>query len=140
MIGSSVEADKIVLSLVRLSTPVTTRTAENREVDHRAAARAFVERVSERDVPGLERVYLFGSVPREEARGLDSDVDVLAIVSERTDTDPVRALLGDIAYDVMLAFGPVVEVHITSAERFDRRVEAGFPFERRVAAEGERVV
>jgi len=119
---------------------VNTGTAEEREIDHEAAATAFVERVREGEVPGLERLYLFGSTPRNEASGIDSDIDVLAAVSDGGAPGTVREELGDIAYGVMLEFGPVVEVHVVPIERFERRVEAGFPFERRVAAEGERVV
>lgn len=119
---------------------MSTGTPDGGEVDHEAAATAFVERVRERQVEGLERLYLFGSTPRGEASGLDSDIDVLAVVGDGGETEGVRDVLGDIAYDVMLGFGPVVEVHVVPVERFERRVDAGFPFERRVATEGERVV
>lgn len=114
--------------------------SEEQAVDHEAAGAAFVERVRAHEVPGLERLYLFGSTARGEAAGRDSDVDVLAVVSDGADPGAVREELGDIAYDVMLSFGPVVEVHVVPAERFERRAEAGFPFERRVTREGERVV
>lgn len=119
---------------------MTTGTVADRDIDHEAAAAAFVDRVREHDIEGLGRLYLFGSTPRGDASGLDSDIDVLAVVGARADAPTVREELGEIAYDVMLEFGPVVEVHVVPVDWFERRVEAGFPFERRVATEGERVL
>ena len=113
---------------------------DGRELDHHAAATAFVERVREADVPGLVRLYLFGSVVRGEAEGLGSDVDVLALVDGSDAVLRVRDRLGEMAYDVMLSLGPVVEVHVQPVEEFDERAEGGFSFERRVAREGRRVV
>jgi len=119
---------------------VSTGIPGEREIDHEAAAAAFIDRVREHTIEGLDRVYLFGSTPRGEASGLDSDIDALAVVAEDGDAGTVRDTLGEIAYDVMLAYGPVVEIHVVPADRFDRRVDSGFPFECRVATEGERVV
>jgi hypothetical protein len=64
---------------------------------------------------------LFGSTARGDASGIDSDVDLLAIVADDGDRLSVADELRDIAYDVMLEFGPVVEVYVPS----HREVEAG---------------
>lgn len=103
---------------------------------HQEAARAFIRTVSERSLPGLEELYLFGSTARGEATGLDSDVDFLAIVSESADTSAVENELRDVAYDVMLDYGPVVEVHVIDRSRFDTAREREDPFVRQIVREG----
>jgi predicted nucleotidyltransferase len=102
---------------------------------HTSAAMAFVRRVSERDVRPLESLILFGSTARNEATGLESDIDFLAIVSDDADKRAVEDELRDIAYDVMLEHGPVVEVHVLSHSTFDQRRDD--PFIRRVVRDGE---
>ena len=62
---------------------------------------------------------LFGSTARGDASGIDSDVDLLAIVADDGDRLSVADELRDIAYDVMLEFGPVVEVYVPSHREFE---------------------
>lgn len=102
---------------------------------HASAATAFVRRVTERTVPGLESLVLFGSTARDEASGLESDVDFLAVVADDVDRSTVEDELRDVAYDVMLDYGPVVEVHVLSRSTFEQR--RTHPFVRRVMREGE---
>lgn len=49
---------------------------------HVDAADAFVRRVEAADVNGVERLLLFGSAARQEAVGLDSDVDFLVVLDD----------------------------------------------------------
>lgn len=107
---------------------------------HSRAAEAFVEAVRERNLPAVEGLYLFGSTARGEASGLSSDVDFLAVVSDAADTQGTAEKLRDIAYDVMLEYGPVVEIHAISRSSFEARREGGHPFVRRVIAEGRSYV
>lgn len=100
---------------------------------HRAAARAFVRQVRDRDLD-LESLILFGSTARDEAAGLESDVDFLAVVPDEAD-ETVADELRDIAYDVMLEHGPVVEVHVVSRSTFEARRD--HPFVRGVVRGGE---
>lgn len=102
---------------------------------HTAAAEAFVQRIDEAAVQGLESLRLFGSTARNEATGLDSDVDFLAVVSDDADKHTVEDQLREIAYDVMLDHGPVVEVHVLSQSSFEQRRD--HPFVRRAVREGE---
>lgn len=44
---------------------------------HQQAADAFVRRLRERSVPGIEAVLLFGSAAKGDATGLPGDVDFL---------------------------------------------------------------
>lgn len=104
---------------------------------HRQAAAAFVERVRERSLSDVESIYVFGSTARGEAAGLSSDVDVLVVLAD--DAEPtLEDELRDLAYDVMLEYGPVVEIHPVSASAFARKLDADHPFVRRVVSEGVR--
>lgn len=103
---------------------------------HRRAAEAFVERVRERELPGVERLYLFGSTARGEADGLASDVDFLVVLSDAVDRRRSEAALREAAYDAMLEHGPVVELHVLTESAFERRRKENHPFVRRVLREG----
>lgn len=100
---------------------------------HREAAAAFGARAREELGDRIERVVLFGSVARGEERGIDSDVDLLVVVTD--DTSPtVEQQLQDIAGDVMLEYGVAVSAHLvhsSTAERSD-----GDRFVRNAMAEG----
>lgn len=104
---------------------------------HAEAASAFVRRVKERRLSALQELYLFGSTPRGEATGLESDVDFLAVVSDSADRSAVGDELRDVAYDVMLEYGPVVEVHVFSQAEFTTSRNEGHPFIQRVVRNGE---
>lgn len=78
------------------------------------AAEAFVDRARSHHGYEITKLYLFGSTVRGEAHGRASDVDVLLILNDDTDRDATASSLRDIAYDVMLEYGPVVEPHILS--------------------------
>lgn len=102
---------------------------------HDQAATAFVQRARERSASSIESIYVFGSTARGEADGLSSDVDVLVVLSD--DADPgIEDTLRDLAYDVMLEYGPVVEVHVLSAAAFERKHSDSHPFIQRVVSEG----
>lgn len=101
---------------------------------HNAAAREFVRRVRDRDIEALERLILFGSTARDEAGGLGSDVDFFAVVSDDAEKPAVEDELRDVAYDVMIDHGPVVEVHVVTRSTFERRRD--HPFVRRVRRGG----
>jgi microcompartment protein CcmK/EutM len=59
--------------------------SEGRELDHRGAAVDFARRVRERYGDVVETVLLYGSVARNEARGRDSDVDLLVVLVDDVD-------------------------------------------------------
>lgn len=102
---------------------------------HTAAATAFVRAVESLDIRGLESLFLFGSTARGEAAGLDSDVDFLAVIADDANKQAVEDQLRDAAYDVMLEYGPVVEVHVLTRSTFERR--RSHPFVKRAVREGE---
>lgn len=103
---------------------------------HLAAAEAFVERAKSQYEAGITELSVFGSTVRGETRGLASDVDVLVVLSSDADTDAVDDGLHRIAYDVMLEYGPVVELHVMESERFERHRSENDPFLRQAVEEG----
>jgi predicted nucleotidyltransferase len=103
---------------------------------HTDAAEEFVCRVRKRNVDAVEHLVPFGSTARGEAEGIDSDVDFLAVVSDSADQRVVADELRDIAYDLMLEFGPVVEVHVMNQSSFEYKREQSTPFTTNVLREG----
>ncbi|WP_238398294.1 nucleotidyltransferase domain-containing protein [Halorussus salinus] len=103
---------------------------------HREAAGAFVERARSHHAEVLVELYIFGSTVRGEASGRSSDVDVLIVLEDTPDQDALADSLRDIAYDVMLEYGPLVELHILAEPTFKRHRREGNPFVRNVLREG----
>ena len=112
--------------------------ASDEDGGHAAAAAAFARRVRDREDLELASLILFGSTARGDASGLSSDVDFLAVVPDDADRPAIEDELRDVAYGVMLEFGPVVEVHVLSRSTFERRRD--HPFVRRAVREGETYV
>jgi predicted nucleotidyltransferase len=72
-------------------------------LSHEAAARLSEYRRAARDaLPGLERMILFGSRARGEARE-DSDYDIAVVVRDLPDRRHVRRILSDLAYEHILS-------------------------------------
>lgn len=101
--------------------------------DHRQAADAFASRVREEYGEVVETVKLYGSVARDEARGVSSDVDLLVVlrdeVDRATDEDRIRA----VAYEVELEYAVVLSLVVTTKPEYTRR--ADHPFFRQVRRE-----
>jgi predicted nucleotidyltransferase len=106
---------------------------------HENAAEAFVERARAACGEELKGLYVFGSTISGEATGLASDVDVLVVLADE-DRETVADRLRDLAYDVMIEYGPVVELHVLSASTFERYQREGNPFVERVLSEGRAYV
>jgi predicted nucleotidyltransferase len=103
---------------------------------HTAAAEAFVDRARSQHGDEIAELYVFGSTVRGETHGLASDVDVLIVLDDDADHEATADALRDIAYDAMLKYGPVVELHILSESTFTRYQQEGNPFIRNVVTEG----
>ena len=103
---------------------------------HAAAAKAFVDRARSRFGSEITKLYVFGSAVRGQTHGLASDVDVLVVLDTTIDRETTAEALRDLAYDVMLEYGPVVELHILSEREFERSQDQGNPFIQNVVHEG----
>jgi hypothetical protein len=60
------------------------------------------KRAVERAIRGVEKVILFGSRARGQARQ-DSDYDIAVVVRDLSDRRRVRRILSDLAYDYILS-------------------------------------
>ena len=103
---------------------------------HTDAAEAFVDCARSRFGDDIDELYVFGSTVRGDADGLASDVDVLVVLDDDVDRDAVAEELRDIALDVMIEYGPVVELHVLSNATFTRYRREGNPFIRNVITQG----
>ncbi|ODR80194.1 nucleotidyltransferase [Haladaptatus sp. W1] len=103
---------------------------------HANAAEAFVDRARSQHSDEIAELYVFGSTVRGETHGRASDVDVLIVLANDTDRDATADSLRDIALDVIIEYGPAVELHILSETTFDRHQREGNPFIRNVVTEG----
>jgi predicted nucleotidyltransferase len=103
---------------------------------HANAATAFVDRARSQHGDEIVELYVFGSTVRGEAHGRASDVDVLIVLPDGPDRDAIADSLRDIAYDVMLEYGPLVELHILDEPTFERHRQEGNRFVRNVLSEG----
>lgn len=107
-----------------------------RSVDHERAAAAFIGRIRETFDDVIVSIILFGSTVRGEAEGLSSDVDVMVVLDNDAPFDRTADALRDVAYDVMLEYGPVVELHVVEESAYERSLAEEQPFVRNVVREG----
>lgn len=103
---------------------------------HADAAAAFVDRARSQHGAEIAELYVFGSTSRGDAHGRASDVDVLLVLDDDTDREATADSLRDIALDVLIEYGPAVELHILSETTFDCSQREGNPFIRNVVTEG----
>ena len=101
---------------------------------HTDAVAAFIERARSQHGEDLIMLYIFGSTARGEASGRSSDV--LVVLPDGPDHDAIADSLRDIAYDVRLEYGPLVELHILDEATFERHQRQRNPFVRNVLREG----
>ncbi len=113
----------------------TASTASSTDT-HTAAAKAFVDCARSRFESEIRELYVFGSTIRGETRGLASDVDILVVLDNTADREVIAEVLRDLAYDAMLEYGPVVELHVLSEHEFKCSQNQGNPFVRNVVREG----
>ncbi|MCU4743353.1 nucleotidyltransferase domain-containing protein [Natronoglomus mannanivorans] len=103
---------------------------------HAVAAEEFADRARSRFEHEIVQLYVFGSTIRGETRGLSSDVDVLVVLDETANHEAIGEVLRDLAYDIMLEYGPVVELHVLSEHEFEQSLDRGNPFLQNVVQEG----
>ena len=103
---------------------------------HTDAAAAFSDRVRPKHRTDIIELYVFGSTVRGEAHGRSSDVDVLVVVDEN-DRGALKESLHEIAPDVMLEYGPAIELDVLSENTFERPRQERNPFVQNVLSEGQ---
>jgi uncharacterized protein len=111
--------------------------AKDSDNGHAAAADAFVSQARSHHLDKIVELVVFGSTARGDTHGLASDVDIFVVLANASDQGTIADDLRDIAYDVMLEYGPVVELHIVSQAEFDQLRAEGNPFVQNVFTEGK---
>jgi predicted nucleotidyltransferase len=83
----------------------------------------------------LKHLIVFGSRATGEPSG-DSDLDVVALVDEKT--DEIERRLEDIAYQVMWDhdFNPIISLKVLKESRFYDAVNKGYSFYRNIETKG----
>jgi predicted nucleotidyltransferase len=94
---------------------------------HQEAADAFADAAMNACGAVIDRLLLFGSVAREEARGIDSDVDVYVVLDTEQDAKrDYAAQLRNLAYDITLEHGVVISLHVQITDEFEARKDHPF--------------
>lgn len=102
----------------RMSDWETANTASSADTPI-AAARAFVNRARSRLGNENTKLYVFGSPIRNETRVFASDGGNLVIFDNTAVHKVTAEILRDLAYETMLEFAPVVELHILPERKFE---------------------
>lgn len=93
---------------------------------HRDAAETFTRRARDRYGDAIEAILLYGSVARGTERGVDSDVDLLVVVSDTVDASALDDRLRDLAYDIELDRGVVLSLLVLSASDVEAQTDRPF--------------
>lgn len=104
---------------------------------HRQALEAFEQQVRERFGDTIAALYLFGSVARDDERGLDSDIDLLVVLRDDVDRADAESAIRDVAYDVELEYGIVLSLLVRSESEYDRQKD--HPFFRQARRDAEQL-
>jgi len=108
---------------------------EGDESVHYRAAEAFARRVRDRYGGAVEAVILYGSVARDEQRGVDSDVDLLVVLEGGVDRAEYERRVRELAYDVELDRGGVLSLLVLTASEYRQ----GTPFLQQVRGDAEQL-
>ena len=89
-----------------------------RESTHYRAADAFAQQVRKQYGEIVDEVSLYGSVARDEERGVHSDVDLIVVLEEGVEKQASEQALRKLAYDIELEFGVVLSLFVLTATEY----------------------
>ncbi|WP_221621774.1 nucleotidyltransferase domain-containing protein [Halocatena pleomorpha] len=92
---------------------------------HEQAFESFADRLTEECNDAVERVILYGSVARGEARE-DSDVDVLVVIENESVRERVRDRASSIGFDVMIEYDVVISKQIMTEDEYDAQKDSSY--------------
>jgi len=103
--------------------------------EDRALILEFKRRVPADLKAHLKHLIVFGSRAKGRAP-LDSDLDVVALVDDKT--DEIEKRLENIAYQVMwdYDFNPIISLKVLSESQFSDALSKGYSFYRHIKMEG----
>lgn len=109
--------------------------AGSHAASHQETAEEFARRASNRFGDAIAALLLFGSAARGEARGANSDLDLLVVLADGVDEAGLEDELRELAYDIELERAVVLSLIVLSHAEFERRAEQ--PFFRHVREEAQ---
>lgn len=74
----------------------------------------------------IEKLILYGSTARGEARGTDSDVDVLVVTPSTATRDAVYDPAYEVAFDVMLEHGVALSLNFKTVEELEEQRDRAY--------------
>jgi predicted nucleotidyltransferase len=80
-----------------------------------------------------ERIYLFGSVARGDARA-DSDYDIMVVVPDDT---PREVIMSKGIYEILWRIGTSADLHVYTRQDFDKRLHLKASFPSTIVREGK---
>lgn len=92
---------------------------------HEQAFEAFADRLTDECGAEIERIILYGSVVRGEARA-DSDVDVLIVVEDETARDIVSEQASSIAFDIQLEYDVSVSLNYKTTDEMESQQQYSY--------------
>ncbi len=93
---------------------------------HEQAFEAFASRMTEQWGDEIEQLILYGSTARGEARGIDSDVDVLVITPSTATRETVYDPAYEIAFDVMLEHSVALSLNFKTVEELEEQRDRAY--------------
>lgn len=100
---------------------------------HDEVARANARAVEDHGITGVRRILLFGSGARGEA-GPSADIDLFCVLDDEVDRRERTDQLRGIAFDLLLEYDTVIDVHTMAETRVRDRED--HPFVRQVLTDG----
>jgi predicted nucleotidyltransferase/biotin operon repressor len=91
------------------------------DTQHEQAFEEFAAHLTEQWGDEIKQIILYGSTARGEARGIDSDVDVMVITETAQARDTVYDPTYDIAFDVMLEHGVGLSLNFKTTEELENQ-------------------
>lgn len=100
--------------------------SERTDTRHQLAFEAFASRMTEQWADEIEKLILYGSTARGEAKGIDSDVDVLVVTPSTATRDAVYDPAYEIAFDVMLEHGVALSLNFKTVEELEEQRDRAY--------------
>lgn len=100
---------------------------------YQEAVKEFVRRARGKYKDKIDRIFLFGSVARGEAKE-DSDIDILVIW--KGDKLEGWDVLEDIAVDILLEYGQLISIKITYPQEYLGMMDTESSFIQNIKKEG----
>lgn len=105
---------------------LTENAPDAEHTTHKQAFEDFAARMTEQWPEKIEQIILYGSTARGEARGIDSDVDVLLITPTKQAKETVYDPATAISLDVMIEHGVALSLNFKTSEELEEQRDRAY--------------